>query len=547
MKASAWIGRAAFGLALAGAASAGEIRFENVTAATGLESALKNWRLAHSASWGDLNGDGYPELYIGAFASVPRWTDGPIPNMLFFSEKGKRFTLSPQKDLRFELLHARPSQVLMADLDQDGDLDMMIACHASKLAEVQATLWENTGKGFFKDVTPASGYWPKPMGYRNVAAVDMNADGLLDIVACDNNYSNWKDGKGSLLVLMNKGGFLFEDGRERYGFPPDGTTGFGLAVGDVNGDGLYDFFVADCNRFFVSGPDGRYREIQPGLFVKPRGKDHESKTCGAVFGDVNGDGLPDLVTGEHGAESQVRLYLNQGISNGVPSYAQVTKEAGLEGPLPAKGITGLAVKCGNLGIVDMDNDGRPDIWLGVIAREADGSFQPVVLRNLGPNGAGMPQFGKAPLDRIVGYYATAPQVDFDRDGRMDLFMAAWFAWDETPSILFRNATEGGHWLEVRVKGGGTLNTMGIGAVVRAYEAGRAGDPRGLVARHDIAVGTGYSSGEEALAHLGLGTHSTVDLEIRWGGETRVLRGQAADRLVVVDWNTGAGKPAPADK
>jgi hypothetical protein len=327
----------------------------------------------------------------------------------------------------------------------------------------------------------------------------------------------------------------FEDGRERYGFPAEGTTGFGLAVGDVNDDGAFDFFVADCNRFFVSGPDGRYREIQPGAFVKPQGRDRESRTCGAVFGDVNGDGLLDLVNTEHGGYAQVRLYLNQGVTNGLPSFRPITREAGLEGTLPVKGITGLAVKSGNVAIVDLDNDGRKDIWLDVTWKNEAGKLQPVVFRNLGTGADGEPRFSPAPLDRIVSYYACAPLADYDRDGRMDMFMAAWFTWEETPSILFRNVTEGGHWLEVRVKGGGRRNTMGIGAVVRAYAAGKAGQPGALIQRHDIAVGTGYSSGEEALAHLGLGTNESVDVAIRWGGESCVLKRQAVDRLVVVDW------------
>lgn len=116
-----------------------------------------------------------------------------------------------------------------------------------------------------------------------------------------------------------------------------------------------------------------------------------------------------------------------------------------------------------------------------------------------------------------------------------MFMAAWFKWDETPSILYRNTTDAGHWLEVRVKGGGKLNTMGLGAVCRAYRVGGGGNGKTLIQRQDIVVGDGYASGGEALAHLGLGTNTTVDLEIKWAGTTRLLTNQAADRLVTVDW------------
>jgi hypothetical protein len=75
--------------------------------------------------------------------------------------------------------------------------------------------------------------------------------------------------------------------------------------------------------------------------------------------------------------------------------------------------------------------------------------------------------------------------------------------------------------------------MGIGAVVRAYEAGHAGERARLVCRRDIAIGTGYSSGQEAVAHLGLGEHRTCDFVVRWGSEERRLGGVGVDRIVTV--------------
>ena len=521
------------------ASQAGDIRFEDVNDATGLTPHLKTWRLAHAASWGDLDADGWPELYLGAFADPPRWTEGPLPNMLLRNEQGRRFTLDDQSALQLKDEHARTSQVLQADLDQDGDLDMMVATHPSKRNPFPASLWMNGGDGTFKKADPAKddGYWPSPMGYRNLAAVDLNDDGLLDIVACDNNYSNWDDGKGSLLVLVNQGGMRFKDGRAEYGFPETGTTGLGLAVGDVDDDGRPDFFVADANRLFVSAPDGRYAECQPGLFLQPmRRRGKPSKACGAAFGDLNGDGLLDLATSEHGQHAQTRVYINEGVKDGMPRFRNATAESGLDGPLPPVGIRGTMVKSGHVAIADFDNDGRRDIWLSVYWENAKGQLQPMVYRNEGNTTNATPRFNRPPYDKVVGYCAPAPIGDFDRDGRLDGFMAAWFDWDETPSILFRNVTEGGHWLTVRVKGGGKRNTMGVGAVATTYAPGRGGDPAAFIQRADIVTGTGYSSSEEALAHLGLGKHETVDLVIRWGTETRKLANVAVDQFLVVDWD-----------
>jgi len=165
----------------------------------------------------------------------------------------------------------------------------------------------------------------------------------------------------------------------------------------------------------------------------------------------------------------------------------------------------------------------------LIYKPDDGAIQPLVLQNLG-NKAELPQFKIPPLGTCIGYYAPAPVADYDRDGRVDIFMPSWF-W-ELPNYLFRNVTDGGHWLTVRVAGKGPgLNPMGIGATVRAYKAGCAGESKHLIQRFDIALGTGYSSGEEALAHVGLGDQDTCDVEVTWGAHKAVERNVPADQAI----------------
>ena len=155
-------------------------------------------------------------------------------------------------------------------------------------------------------------------------------------------------------------------------------------------------------------------------------------------------------------------------------------------------------------------------------------MQPVVLKNLSEKG-GPIKLAEPPYDKMIGYYAPAPLADYDGDGRVDVFLASWF--ENLPNYLFRNVTEGGNWLTLRVAGKGpTYNSMGIGAVVRIYQAGHAGEAAHLLGRKDIAVGTGYASTEEAAAHLGLGAAKECDIEVTWGKQkvrrTRVAANQA---------------------
>jgi hypothetical protein len=503
---------------------------QDVSQTTGIAATLETdtgsrpWRYAHGAGWGDINGDGRPELYVGAFAARP-WYRGPaapLPNTLFF-QGPEGFTADNDPVLRFAARDARCSGVLFADLDNDGDLDLVVANHVLRPDNQGSRLFANDGSGRFRDVTPRDACWPARRGVRTASVLDLNNDGYLDLILTDNTYGGRVTGENKLYVLQNRGEFRFRDAAAEFGFPQSQTNGLGLAVGDVNEDGVTDIFVAGCNRLFVSGTGGRYRESQPGRFVIPPADTREGHHCGAAFGDVNGDGLLDLITAEHGVPARLHLWLNQGVERGDPDLVQVSQSAGI-GDLFPPGTRAEPIKCAHVALIDMDNDGRRDIVLSVIYRDDQGRVQPVVLRNL-TRQTGNLKFSAPPFEKMIGYYAAAPATDFDGDGRIDMFLASWF--EHLPNRLFRNVSVSGNWLTVRVDGREeNLNSMGVGAVVRIYAAEHLGDPAHLLGRHDIAIGTGYASGDEAVAHFGLGRIAQCDVEVRWG-KRRLCRGQVA--------------------
>jgi hypothetical protein len=133
---------------------------------------------------------------------------------------------------------------------------------------------------------------------------------------------------------------------------------------------------------------------------------------------------------------------------------------------------------------------------------------------------------------MTGYYAAAPAADFDGDGRVDLFLASWF--EHLPNYLFQNVTDGGNWLTVRLDGRGKkLNSMGIGAVVRIYAVGCLGEPTRLLGRHDMAIGAGYCSGDEAVTHFGLGEAEQCDVEVKWAEHRLVQRNVDANQAVAL--------------
>ncbi len=111
-------------------------------------------------------------------------------------------------------------------------------------------------------------------------------------------------------------------------------------------------------------------------------------------------------------------------------------------------------------------------------------------------------------------------------------MASWFP--RIPSKLFLNRSKANHWLRVRVVGR-TINRMGIGAKVRIYPAGKIGQAQDIIGYREIGTGFGFCTGQEAVAHFGLGNLTTCDVEVILPANRRTIvkRNVKADRILVI--------------
>lgn len=372
---------------------------------------------------------------------------------------------------------------------------------------------------------------------RDIGVFDMDNDGLLDLLVLQDRIIN-RDGKvyGSRLY-RNLGNHKFEDVTTKVGLPDD-LWGLGIAVADLNGDRRPDFFIAGPNRLYLSQPDGVFKEAEALRTVFAPGPLKQGSVTGAVFGDLNGDGHLDLVTGPHdyGGPSRVQVFLNGGLKDGVPQFRNITKEIG---------IPVIPQKAPHPEIQDFDNDGIPDLHWSAYFAEGTKRW-PYICWGLGSKD-GLPRFHvpavpafdlkqmkrNAPPAQEVGmvYYVNGPAGDYDRDGKLDVFGGIW---PEENSHLFHNETPNGNWLQVRVEGK-KMNRMGVGAQVRVYAAGKASEKSALLGCQTITLNGGYSSGRPALVHFGLGKVETCDVEITLPSREKPLieaRTQA-NRLLVV--------------
>src|SRR5688572_28132586 len=311
---------------------AGPIAVSDASADVGLVEPLKGMH-AHATAVGDVDGDGWTDLFVGTFADRPageyrvRGAEGPAPDRLLLGgPDGFRV------DDSFPRTRGRSSGAAFADLDRDGDLDLVIARNQDERAGSPSIVNRNDD-GVFVEAAVLD----RPRRARSIGVFDYDGDGLLDLFLVEDGFGD----SPSSVLLRNEGELRFADATADSKLPRD-IEGLGVATVDLTGDARPDAFVSGSNRLFLNAGNGTFHEVPSPLPRWERFGD-EDDVGGVAAGDVNGDGRPDLVVGQHyhssiddGRQVPVRLYLNGGVDeSGSPRLRDATEAAGLEG-LPTK-------------------------------------------------------------------------------------------------------------------------------------------------------------------------------------------------------------------
>jgi hypothetical protein len=439
------------------------------------------------------------------------------------------------------------SAVAVADYNNDGFDDLFITYWG------QNVLYRNNGDGTFTDVTKEAGLLQeKPRWGSGCTFVDYDCNGLVDLFVASylefdpqtapapgsGPNCNWKGipvfcgprglPPGSASLYRNNGDGTFSDVSTSSGVAKaKGSYMMTAAAADFDNDGWPDIYVA-CDStpslLFRNNRDGTFSEIGLGRGVALNEDGNPQAGMGLGIGDYNLDGSLDIFK-THLFEDTNILYRNDGKG----FFDDVTILSGL-------GVETRFVGWG-AGIVDLDNDGEPDLFL------VTGSLFPEVAAKL-------PQFpmktpraifrnlGGGRFEELIesaGPAIAAPHCsrgcafgDFDNDGDIDILIVNL---DEPPSLLRNDLTTGGHWLKVKLVGVRS-NRSAIGARVTAKYGSR------VQAQEVLSQASFYSANDSRL-HFGLGSAATADLEIRWPNGTReTLTKVDADQLVVIEEGKG---------
>lgn len=278
---------------------------------------------------GDLNGDGLPDL-------VTSGGNGDSAYIILQDPAHTGSFLSPRR------IGSSITKPLIADMNNDGIPDIVLYQAGSTFVTPGVTILlgdpQNPGSFLPATTTMISG-----SDIRSAAAADMNGDGLPDIVIGNYNAQ-------TVSVLLNDpahpGSLL-----AKTDYPAGGPI-FDLAIGDMDGDGLPDVVMGSVSAGVTvllnsSGSPGQL--LAPHSYpvsATPAG----GRSLGIAVGDIDGDGVLDVVSGNFGPVFDVLLGRGDGSLLAATAYST--------GPTPDTfEATAMAVG-------DIDGDGLTDVAVG---------------------------------------------------------------------------------------------------------------------------------------------------------------------------------------
>ncbi|MCB1043828.1 MAG: VCBS repeat-containing protein [Acidobacteria bacterium] len=277
------------------------------------EDSARHWRPVHydhgnSISIADVDGDGYSDVFF---------TTQVGENELWRNLGSGRFELM-EDTAGYALKDVISVASAFGDVDRDGDPDLVITT-----VRDGSHLYENIGKGQFKDITATSGL---EGGYHGSGAVffDYDNDGNLDLYIThvgsytldeklrSGNYQGRKDAFAGHLhpertevstLYRNQGNKTFVNANRDAGLADTSWTGDAI-ITDLNGDRFPDLYVLNMqgDDHFYLNEKGKFKEVTSQYFPKtPWG------TMGAKFFDFDNDGALELYLTDMHSDMSVKV------------------------------------------------------------------------------------------------------------------------------------------------------------------------------------------------------------------------------------------------
>ncbi|MBZ5622934.1 MAG: CRTAC1 family protein [Acidobacteriia bacterium] len=434
-----------------------------------------------------------------------------------------------------------------ADYDNDGHPDLFVA------GVKRNFLYHNRGDGTFEEVTAKAGLHNEPWSV-SAGWFDYDGDGLLDLFVV--NYVNWDPDHEPVCqdphsgqrahcdprlymglpntLYHNDGGGKFTDVSAEAGIRQHIGKGMAVAFADYDGDGRPDAFVAN--------------DTVPNFLFHNDGNGHFTESAvraGVAFND-DGRALSSMGVDFRDVDNDGRpdLFVTALVNETYPLYRNLGK--GLFSDFTYRSRVGAATITTTGwggGIYDFDNDGRKDLFCAngdlndnSEAISGRAARQPNTVLVQMPNGTFEPLTIGPPAR-----YRGAAFGDFDNDGRVDAVVCRL---GEKPLVLQNQSPGGNHWLGLKLVGRAVPNRdSGVPA------SGAVPSRNDVAASRDTAVPGRDREGAVRAASsrdaIGAQVHIRTSAGEQWNQVTTSV-GYAGSSDVRVHFGLGAARRATVE-
>jgi hypothetical protein len=512
------------------------MRFEDVTDQAGVDGG-DAW--GTGATMADVNNDGWLDIYVCNFDS---------PNLLFIN-RGDGTFLEQGASYGVDIVDAS-MMATFADYDRDGDLDFHLLTYRYERPE---------GRPAGPPIVEVEGQRQIAPGFEKYYTITDEAPGFAPVARADG-------------LFRNEGG-RFTNVTEEAGIVGL-WHGLSATWWDYNRDGWPDLYVAndfaDPDLFYHNNGDSTFREIS-----RQSVPNTSWFSMGADSGDVNNDGLPDLLVADMSATTHFKQKVMMGDMGQNRKFLEIAEprqymrntllaNTGTERFMELAFMAGLDSTdwTWTVKLADLDNDGWLDAYftngsprnfidadirysstllIGRTNWDLYENSPPLKEANLAYRNRGNFAFDDVSETwglNHVGISLAAAHADLDRDGDLDLVVANF----DEPVSIYRNDASQGKGVLIQLEGAAS-NRFGLGARLTAEASG------GAQVRYNNPT-SGFLSSNEPLVHFGLGDNEEVTrLTIDWpSGHRQRLENLSGGKLHVVVEPSGPsespGSPTP---
>ena len=394
------------------------------------------------ATAGDVNGDGYADVIVGANRYDNGETDEGRAYVYLGSAAGLAATAAWTAESDQAGASFGYSVATAEDVNGDGYADVIVGAYLydnGQPDEGRAYVYLGSAAGLATTATwtAESDQMSANFGYSMAPAGDVNGDGFADVIVGAYAYDNGQTDEGrAYLYLGSAAGLAATAAWTAESDQARAWFGYSVApAGDVNGDGYADVIVGAP--YYAAGQtdEGRayvYLGSAAGLAATAAWT-AESDQAGAIFGasvatagDVNGDGYADVIVGAHfydnGQPDEGRAFVYLGSATGPAATAAWTAESDQAGAWFGTSVATAG---------DVNGDGYADVIVGAPYYDNGQPDEGRAYVFLGSAAGPAATAGwTAESDQASAYfgYSVATAGDVNGDGYADVIVGA-YAYD----------------------------------------------------------------------------------------------------------------------